>query len=351
MKNIQSKKLHKKTNNRNSFNTFVNSGYTDFDAFKRACKGDENLIIYTCIKQEELLPFIEKIKEIDDVKEKLKYLKNPKVQPAMNATEERYDVCIDSIAAYLKNYINYNGFIMNNSDGDAEDWTSEFWLKYIKVCNFYRDRWFHPEKLTKESTVVYNPMLYKEFVYICRMSITGERRHQAFLATQKPSSSIFKPSLDFKLDSKSSNEKSLLDILNTKDPSCDAELMLDQTNTNSIIDKALSLSEDYQGGKYTTQIAKYYRLQDSAGINKKIQTLGKIFLYKAGLVSPKTVGFVKSLSNKYKAKFNISNALLNRQSNNFKKTSVAKAASYDDVLEDSGKTRVGLLLRKRGTLD
>lgn len=349
MKDIQSKKLHKRANNKGSFNTFVNSDYTNFEAFRKACKNDENLAIYTCLKHDELLPYIEKIKEIDDIKEKIKYLKNH--QPAMNETEERFDVCIKSIAGFLKNYINYNGFIMNNSDGDAEDWASEFWLKYVKVCDFYRERWFHPENLVKESTVTYNTMKYKEFVYICRMSITGERRHQAFLATQKPSSSIFKPSLDFKLDSKSTNEKSLIDVLNAKDPSCDSELMLSKTNVNNIIDRALQLSENYQNGKYTAQIAKYYEYQDSTGINKKIQTLGKIFLYKAGLVSPKSVSFIKSLSNKYKSKFNISNALLIRQSNSLKKNNSVKVTNYNDILEDGGNTRVGLLLRKRGTLD
>ena len=351
IRKIQGKKLVKKTNYKQNFKKFVESGYTNLDAFKKACKGDENLLIYTCLKPDELNMYIEGMKQFEDLDAQIKYLKRVDVQPAMNETEERYETCILSIADYLKNYITYNGFVMNNGSGSAEDWTSEFWLKYTKICNFYRDRWFHRERLKKESTVKYNPVLYKEFVYICRMSITGERRHQAFLATQKPSSSIFKPSLDFRLDSKSTSEKSLLDVLNTKDPSCDIELMLDQANTNNIVNKALALSENYQKGKYTAQIAKYYRFQDSAGINKKIQTLGKIFLYKAGLVSPKSVSFVKSLSNKYKAKFNISNALLNRQCNNLKKNSTIKATSYDDVLEDSGKTRVGLLLRKRGTLE
>ena len=139
------KKLTKRTRNKQSFNKFVESDYTDFDAFKKACKDDENLLIYTCLTQEELKPFIEEIRNIDTIEGKLKYLKDTKVQPAMNATEARYDICVESIASYLRNYIAFNGFKMNNSSGDAEDWTSEFWLKYVKICNFYRDRWFHPE--------------------------------------------------------------------------------------------------------------------------------------------------------------------------------------------------------------
>ena len=342
---IQAKKLLKKTNNKRSFKAFVDSGYTDFDSFKKACKNNENLLIYTCLKHDELMPYIEKIKTIEDFGDKLKYLKEN--QPAMNETEERYEVCITSVAQFLKNYISFNGFTMNNSDGDAEDWTSEFWLKYTKICNFYRDRWFHPENLKKESTVTYNPILYKEFVYICRMSITGERRHQAFLATQRPDTSIFKPSLDFKIDGNSDSEKSLLDVV--KDPNCDYELIVDQMNVNEIQRKALLLSDNYQNGKYTSKIQHFYEYQDSKGVDKKIQILAKIFLYKAGLISPKTLAFVKSLSNKYKAKFNISNALLNRQIEALKKQKSVKVPTYADVLEDAGKTRVGLLLRKRGT--
>lgn len=347
MAKIQAKKLSKRTNNKQAFKAFVDSDYTDIEAFKKACKNDENLLIYTCLKSNELVPFIEDIREIEDINDKLKYLKDK--QPAMNETEERYEVCITSIASYLKNYITFNGFIMNNSNGDAEDWTSEFWLKYTKICNFYRDRWFHTERLKKKSTVVYNPVLYKEFVYICRMSITGERRHQAFLATQRPDSSIFKPSLDFKLDSKSDENKSLLDVV--KDTKNDVDIVIDNTHINMIQQKALELSMQYEDGAYTDMIREFYLQQDSAKIDKKAVILGKIFLYKAGLVSPKALAFIKSLSTAYKVKFNISNALVNKQLNELKKKKAYKQVTYADVLEDAGKTRIGLLLRKRGTAE
>ena len=108
---IQGKKLSKRTNNKQSFKKFVDSNYTDLEAFKKACKGDENLLIYTCLKHDELQVYIDKIKEIEDMQEQIKYLKNN--QPAMNETEERFKICQESIAGYLKNYITFNGFSLN----------------------------------------------------------------------------------------------------------------------------------------------------------------------------------------------------------------------------------------------
>jgi len=348
MKQIQGKKLLKRNNNKSNFEKFVKSNYTDFDAFHKACKNDENLLIYTCITRNELLPFIEEIKKIESTEDQIKYLKNN--QPAMNETEERYNVCIASIAGYLKNYITYNGFVMNNANGDAEDWTSEFWLKYTKICNFYRDRWFHPETLKRATTVNYNPLLYKEFVYVCRMAITGERRHQAFLATQRVDATLFKPSLDFRVDAKGDSDKSLMDVV--KDPCSDSEITQEQTGVAVIIEKALDYAKKYENGKYYKEIEAVYVNQDLAETkDRKVVILAKIFLYKAGLISPRTLSFIKSLSSKYKAKFNISTALVNRQVAEFKKKKVAKVPTYHDVLEDGGKTRVGLILRKRGTVD
>ena len=348
LRKIQGKKLSKKTNYKQNFKKFVESGYTNLDAFKKACKGDENLLIYTCLKPNELNTFIEGMKQYEDLDAQIKYLKRVDIQPAMNETEERYETCILSIADYLKNYITYNGFVMNNGSGSAEDWTSEFWLKYTKICNFYRDRWFHRERLKKESTVKYNPVLYKEFVYICRMSITGERRHQAFLATQKPDATLFRSSLDFKLDSKSDSDKSLLDVV--KDPVTDNELTHDSVNIIEIKRKALELSKIYEDGKYYNQIKKFYEVEDTSGFNKKVIILGKIFLYKAGLRAPKVLSFIKSLSNTYKLKFNISTALINREVTEAKHKKVAKLPSYEDILEDGGKTRIGKKKKKRGTV-
>ena len=105
------------------------------------------------------------------------------------------------------------------------------------------------------------------------------------------------------------------------------------------------------------QIATMQRLinfgvnEDSAKLNKKTVILGKIFLYKAGLRSPKVLSFIKSLSNTYKARFNISNALVNKQISDLKNKKTHKLPSYADILEDGGKTRIGLILRKRGTVE
>ena len=60
----------------------------------------------------------------------------------------------------VKGYIEYNGYRMANSSGDNNDWTSEFWAKFCKICQFYRTRWFFPDSLKKKSTVVYNKIQY-----------------------------------------------------------------------------------------------------------------------------------------------------------------------------------------------
>ena len=53
---LQKKKerLSKKTNRKQNFKKFVESGYTDTKLFLQACKNDENLLIYTCLKPDEL---------------------------------------------------------------------------------------------------------------------------------------------------------------------------------------------------------------------------------------------------------------------------------------------------------
>lgn len=359
-------KLSKRTNRKQNLKKFIASNYTDIPAFLNACKGDENLLIYTCITRHELEEYIEKIKTLPTLDAQIKYLVEN--QPMMNTNIERYEKCISSIASYLKNYIQYNGFKMANSDGDYEDWTSEFWLKYTKICNFYRDRWFYREKLKKESTVVYSPMQYKEFIYICRMSITGERKHQAFLATQNPESSLFKTSLDFKIDTKGDTDKSLLDVVTDHKNSEDK--MVTDTNLTTIIDKALELSKLYDNGQYTDKIAEFYWYQDTqyekqigtttqdgkqvpvfkkVNFDKKTVILGKIFLYKAGLVSPKILAFIKSLSATYKAKFNISSALVNAQIAQLKKQKVAKILTKEQLYERPDGYEA-YILRKRGTL-
>ncbi len=343
MAKIKKAKISKRTNRKQNLKKFFDSGCTDIQAFFNACKNDENLLIYTCLTNDELQEHINKVKEIEDNNAKIDYLTNN--QPIMNETPERFNRVTESIAKYLKGYIEYNGFRMSNSDGDNEDWTSEFWAKYCKICDFYRTRWFYPDKLKKESTVTFNPMLYKEFIYICRMSITGERKHQAFLATQNENSSIFKFSLDNKIEGGTDNDKTLADVIPDEDRGSDA--LLESANMNRIFEKALTLCKQYPDARENyNQIRNFYEKQDTADFDKKTVILGKIFLYKAGLVSPKILAFIKSLSSTYKARYNISAARITAQMKEMKNHKV-----YKYVKKKSN--NVGwreLILRKRGEL-
>lgn len=314
-------RLQKKNGKKSFLVQFVESDYTNFDAFKSLCKDDENLMIYTCLEKNELTDIIKKLKEIPTIEDKLDYLINN--QPYMNETEQRYNKCVESITMYLKGYIEYNGWKMANASGDAEDWTNEFWLKFTRLCDFYRVRWFHRDRLSKESKVTYEPKLYKEFIYICRFSITGERKHLGFLATQNKDASLFKTSLDEGLDI-DGEKKSLADVI--KDPVVDADTIISNVSTSGIIDKALYLVSQYDEAKmYYDKIKNFYETQELEGVDKKTVTLGKIFLYKAGLVSPNVVKFMKNLSSTYKAKYNISVARLRKLSNDFNKQKIHKS--------------------------
>lgn len=331
-------RLSKKTNRKTNFKAFVDSGYTNLAAFKKACKDDEDLIIYTCLKEEELLEIIEKIKQFDTFEEQIEYLTNN--QPTMNATLERYNACVESIATYLKGYIEFNGRKMANAEGDMDDWASEFWTKFFKICEFYRVRWFFPETLTKSTTVTYNPTLYREFVYICRFAITGERKHLGFLATQNQQSSLFKASIDENIDN-AEEGKSLADII--ADPVNNPDVTLGEINVNRMIDKALELALQYEeSAECYDKIKKLYYEQDIEGFDKKVILLSKIFLYKAGLVSPKVIQFIKNLSPTYKAKYNISDSRLKRQCEELKdqrKFKVVKRSAEDvswhDIILDN----------------
>lgn len=342
VKQIKKARLSKRTNRKQNFKKFIESGYTDLQAFMGACKNDENLLIYTCLKKDELQEYINKMKKFETIDEQLKYLVNN--QPTANETVERFNRVTESIAKYLKGYIEYNGFRMANSSGDNEDWTSEFWAKFCKICDFYRTRWFYPEKLKKESTVSYTPMLYKEFIYICRMSITGERKHQAFLATQNMEDSLFKVSLDTKLDV-GDNEKTLADVI--PDEEKDIDYLLDEANINKILNKALAICKEYPDAlKYYDKIKDFYEKQDPLGFDKKTIILGKIFLYKAGLVSNKILAFIKSLSATYKSRYNISSARINSQLNEFKNKKIIKYKKP----KNTNLTWRELILKKRGEL-
>lgn len=344
MVKIKKAKLSKRTNRKKNFKKFIDSNYTDHQAFVGACRNDENLLIYTCLTKDELSFYIEEMKKHETVDEQIKYLVNN--QPTMNENIDRYNRVVESIAHYLKGYIEYNGFRMANAEGDNEDWTSEFWAKYCKICDFYRTRWFYPEKLKKESSVVFTPMLYKEFIYICRMSITGERKHQAFLATLNENMSIFRLSLDSKLENLD-NDKTLADVIPDEDRGADA--MLESANLKIIISKALTLCKQYaDSAPYYYKIKDFYEKQDPIGFDKKTVILGKIFLYKAGLVSNKILAFIKSLSATYKARYNISTTRITTQIQEAKQKKIVKYNKAKD--KEKVLTWKELVFKKRGEL-
>ena len=345
VKEIKKAKISKKTNRKQNFKKFIDSNYTDIQSFLNACKNDENLLIYTCLKPDELQEQINKMKQIEGFDNQLKFLVDN--QPIMNKDVERFNKVTESIAKYLKGYIEYNGWKMSNSQGNNEDWSSEFWAKYCKICDFYRTRWFYPEKLKKASTVSFNPMLYKEFIYICRMSITGERKVRAFKATQDEDASINKISLDNKIegDGNSHTEKSLAEMI--PDENRSSAIMFDNANVNSILKKALELAEKYpESEKIYDKIKDFYEKQDLVGFDKKTIMLGKIFLYKAGLVSPKILAFIKSLSSTYKSRYNISSARINTQLQELKGIKVYKPIKK----KNKDLTWRDLILHKRGEL-
>lgn len=349
LKKIKKAKISKRTNRKQALKKFIDSGYTDIQAFYGACKNDENLLIYTCITKEELMEYINKMKELPTVEEQVKFLVTN--QPIANETVERFDRVVESIAHYLKGYIEFNGFKMNNIAGSSEDWTAEFWAKYCKICNFYRTRWFFPEQLKKESSVTYTPILYKEFIYLSRRSISGERKHKAFLAALNERDSLFRVSLDNKIES-IDNDKTLADVIPDEENLTDN--LIEGANVNNIIRKALSLCQEYpDSAPYYDKIKDFYEKMDTAGFDKKTILLGKIFLYKAGLISAKTLAFVKALSTTYKARYNISTARVNAQLQEAKenvkkiKTLHKNRIAKEKKINESWKT---LIFRKRGEL-
>ena len=340
----------KRTNRKFNFKKFVESGCVDIEAFKNACRKDENLMIYTCLTDEELKPYLDKVKEFKTVDEITTWLSAN--QPYMNENVERYDRCCDSLAKYLKGFIEYSAFRSANANGSYEDFTSEFWLKYVRVYEFYRTRWFFREDLKKDTTVKYVKLLYKEFLYLVRSSISSERKHIGFKATQDNDASIFKQSLDTKFEQTSSSknsEKTLGDVL--PDETVNEETLFENAHASNIIAKALKIAESYPEGKELyDKIADFYEKQDTVGVDKKVVVLAKIFLYRAGLVSPKVLTFIKGLSPTYKQTYGISNMRLlrllgeNKQKKN-KHIKTSKERSKDENLGWRD-----LILMRRGEL-
>lgn len=357
---IKKERISKKTNRKQNFKKFVESGYSDMKLFFNACKNDENLLIYTCLEPEELAVIIEKIKKFDTLDDQIAYLVDINNQPTMNETEERFDKVKESLYSYLKGYIDYNAFRLSNSTNSAEDWSSELWEKFCKICDFYRIRWFHPDELEKENkktNVIFTPMLYREFLYVVRLSISSERKHRAFLAALHPEDTIFKLSLNGKIDV-GDDEKALAEVV--PDEENDGANIVENTNVSCIVDKALKIAKEYpEAMEVYDQIKTYYEVQDTEIIvdkdpnnriylDKKVVVLAKIFLYKAGLISPKCLAYIKALSPTFKSRYNISNARVNAQIAALKGSK--KPSTKQKKVQKKELTYKELILRKRGEL-
>ena len=117
VKQIKKARIEKRVNRKQSLKKFFDSNCTDEQSFFNACKGDENLLIYTCLTKEEREVYFEKLRELEDTPAKIDYLLTN--QPFANETVERYDRVTKAIAKYLKGYIEYNGFRMSNAEGKA----------------------------------------------------------------------------------------------------------------------------------------------------------------------------------------------------------------------------------------
>lgn len=347
----KNERILRKTNRKADFNKFVASGYTDLDIFRRVCKNDENLMIYCCLKDSELREIVEKIKTIPTSDEQMAYLK--RYQPYMNENLERYNRCCEFLAGHLKGFIEYSAFRSANANGSYEDFTSEFWLKYVKVCDFYKERWFHQETLGKKTKVKYKKLLYKEFLYVLRSSISSERKHLAFKATQDMNASVFKASLDTKFEQQKSgnksNEKTLGDVL--PDQQVSEETLVENAHTMSLIQKALNIAKTYPDGKALyDKIADFYEKQDTAGVDKKVVVLAKIFLYRAGLVSPKVLTFIKGLSPTYKQTYGISNMRLLRLLSENKPKKQHKIKTSKERSKEGNLGWKELIIMRRGEL-
>lgn len=276
------------------------------DLFLKACLSSPALRIYNCLDELNLNKVVSKIKKKITGKEL--YEKLIQKQPSINVSLETYDNVVESVRQDMDQYFKFNGYKMANAIESQEGWIQHFFMKYYYFANFYRVRWFFPEQLTKKTKVKKTHKKYSDFLNLARKSITEERKIQARKSAENPEASLNKTSVDGPMYS--NNEKiTLLDITNNE---CEMENFESQHETNAYIRKILQLSDEYENGKYTEKLKLILEKGDCKGKNFELVLL-KIFAYKAGIVTPKSVKFIHSLSKMYKDKFGISNALLEKQ--------------------------------------
>lgn len=290
---------------------FIESDYTDLDMFKKACHKNINLEIYLCIPEKELVRILQAYKEqgINNAKELSSRLVND--QPAMNKTLDIYEKATVRIQQNIDNYIKYHGFKMANSAGSAEDWYTEFLIKYWYNVNFYKTRWFFPETLKKESKVKFKPMLYKDFLYQSKAVISNEKRLKAHQAASKKQDSLFKTSLD--KDFKDSNK-------NLKDTISDSNDMSFLTSEFEVFKNRI-LTEIYKDSKFSHLFKKVEKMITSEEVKSNTPE-GKLILAKCfllGLDSPRLIEFVKGMSGRQKAAYGISDSRIRKREEESKK--------------------------------
>lgn len=291
---------------------FIESKFKDMEIFKELCLNDINLKGYLCAPEKLWIKNLKAIKKLDTAKEMLNYLIDN--QPCINKTVESFDAAIKLLAGDIENYVTFYAYKLVNAFGSVEDYTQDLYAKYYYMVNFYRTRWFFKKTLNKSTRVKWKPMTYKEFSYLAKATVASEKRLKAYKFRTNPEATTNKISLDQYIGtSKTIDGKEarvgdfLVDSLNTN------ETLLMDVHYKFIIRKALEFVSSYENGKYTEKISQLL-LNPSLPASKIEKILLKVSLYKAGLnESLKVLKFIDTLSGKYKEKFGISQALLNRQ--------------------------------------
>jgi hypothetical protein len=276
------------------------------ELFIKACESAQALRIYICLDADNLNKIISKIKKRTTGKEL--YEKLVDKQPSINVSLETYDNVVEQVRKDMDQYFKFNGYKMANAIESQEGWIQHFYMKYYYFVNFYRIRWFFPEQLTKKTKVRKTHKKYSDFLNLARKSITEERRVQARKSAENPEASLNKTSMDGPMYN--NNEKiTLLDVTINDEQTDDLE---SQQETKCYIKKILEMSDNFEDGKYTKKLKAMLERGDCKGKSFELVLL-KIFAYKAGIVTAKSVKFISGLSRMYKDKFGISNALLEKQ--------------------------------------
>jgi len=287
---------------------FISSGGKDIESFKSACNTNTNLKIYLCLDEIELESYVKKFRRHKTPSDLLEQM--IKKQPSINISVEVYDRVVESVRNDMEQYFKYNGFKMANAWGDQEDWISHFLVKYYYFSNFYRDRWFFPENLKKATKVKKTYKKYSDFLNLARKSITEERKVWARKCAENPEATLRKSSVDTPMY-QNNQRITMLDI--TTKPDISEDQMFDSYHeANSIKRRIMEYAESFEEGKYAKKIQTMLETGECKG--KKVElVLLKIFAYKSGIVTVRSLKFINSLSKTYKEKFGISSALLNKQ--------------------------------------